>query len=64
MEESGKNDIIGEIVEISRKLELNSKQISTCEAEIKEWERRLDVLKEEKERFLNEIDELYSQMKE
>lgn len=64
MEESAKNDIIGKIVEISRKLELNSKQILTCEAEIKEWQRRLDVLMEEKERFLNEIDELYSQMKE
>jgi len=64
MEESAKNDIIGKIVEISRNLELNSKQISTCEAEIGEWERRLAVLMDEKERFLNEIDELYSQMKE
>jgi len=64
MEESGKNDIIEKIVEISRKLELNSKQISTCETEIGEWERRLAILTEEKEMFLNEIDELYSQMKE
>ena len=64
MEESGKNDIIEKIVEISRKLELNLKRISTCETEIGEWQRRLAVLTEEKERFLNEIDELYSQMRE